>query len=338
MGAEHVLRFLTRRFLDDLLILLATSVVILAMLTLIPGSPWSRKGGMLAMVPENTEGYRNLNYRYGLDRPLPERIVRYVVGYVDPQGRFTCGLVCLNLGPSLTQSGRDNQDILFAAAPGKDLFSSRFGYSLRLVLLALLMAAGIGLPLGMLASAKHGTALAHTISFVTAVILSVPAFASGLLLFLIFAGWLHVIQYVTNWTDPRDWLMPALILGLPLLGSTARLTRTAMLDALPGDYVRTARGKGLHEITIFSVHIFRNALVPVLAYLGPAAVELFATSIIVEYMFSFPGMGRTFIESLVRLDYPMVLSVAVVYGLLIALIGLFVDLLRGVVDPRLRTS
>jgi oligopeptide transport system permease protein len=331
-------RYLIRRLLESLAILLTTTVLVFLLIGQIPGSPWSRKGGALFNVPENSEGMRVLNYRYGLDQPLWRQIMRYVAGDIDPQGQFICGLICLNLGPSLMQTGRLNQDILFSPPPDQGFLSSAFGYSLRLALLALLMAAGMGVPLGIVAAAREGSLLDRAVSIFTALILSVPTFVVGLLLLLVLAGWLHLIKFVTNWTDPRDWIIPGLILSLPLLGSTARLTRTSMLDALHGDYVRTARGKGLHEIVVFGVHVFRNALVPVLAYLGPAAVELFATSIVVEYMFGFPGMGREFIESLVWLDYPMVISITVVYSAMIAIIGLVMDILRSVADPRLRIA
>lgn len=333
-----MMRYAIRHLLGGVLTLLGATLVVFLLMQQVPGSPWSRRGDAMSNIPDDSARRRTLNQRFGLDQPLWRQIMRYFVGDVDPQGRFVCGLICLNLGPSQVQAGRTNQDILFSPPPGAGSFSSRFGYSLRLVLLALLFAAGLGLPLGIASAAKRGTAIDHAISLFATTLLSVPAFILGLLLLLVVAGWLHWIDFVVDWTEPRDWIMPALIVSLPLLGATARLTRSSMLDVLHGDYVRTARGKGLHEGAVFGVHVFRNALAPVLTYMGPAAVELFATSVVVEYMFAFPGMGRVFIDALKYLDYPLILSITAVYAGMIVLVSLLVNVLRGMVDPRLRAA
>lgn len=333
-----MLRYLIRRCLAGVLTPLAIAALVFLLASQIPGSPWSRKGGALFNVPENSERMRVLNERYGLDQPLWRQVMRFVIGDIDSRGRVICGLICLNLGPSLMETGRPNQDILFMPPLDQGFLCSEFGYTLRLSLLAVAIAAGIGLPLGIVSAARRGSVFDHSVSFITALIMSVPTFIVGLALLLVFAGWLHWLKFTMDWGNPRDWILPGLILSLPLLGGTVRLTRTAMLDALQGDYVRTARGKGLHEATIFGVHVFRNALVPVLAYLGPAAVELFAMSVVVEYMFGFPGMGKEFIEALAWLDYPMVISITAIYAGMIAIVGLLMDLLRGVADPRLRRA
>jgi ABC-type dipeptide/oligopeptide/nickel transport system permease component len=157
-----------------------------------------------------------------------------------------------------------------------------------------------------------------------------------LLLIVIFASELHLIPVRPNWEEPKDWFVPALILAIAPAGILARMTRTAVLENLNADYVRTARAKGLDERGVLWGHILKNASIPLLTHLGPVMFELIAASFVIELMFSFPGFGQEYYRSITRLDYPVILALTLLYGALIAIANLGSDILYAVLDPRIR--
>jgi oligopeptide transport system permease protein len=279
-----------------------------------------------------------LNYRYGLDKPLWRQFIMYLIGDWDREGEFVCGLVCGNLGPSYVQRGRSVQDILFRFPEGQPFWDSRFGYSLRLGVFSLILATLIGVPLGLVAALAHNTWADRLISLATTLGLAVPNFVVGLLIIaaIVAVGVNSLPVAPRSWADARVWLLPALILGLGVMASAARLTRASLLEVLRHDYVRTARAKGLAERAVVSRHAVRNALIPVVTLLGPALAELIAGSCIVEIMFGFPGMGRLYTDSLTTRDYSLILGVTLLYAVLVTLINVVVDFAYGVLDPRLR--
>jgi oligopeptide transport system permease protein len=168
--------------------------------------------------------------------------------------------------------------------------------------------------------------------------MSIPSFVIGLLLLITLASGLGLISVIPNWSQPQAWIVPALVLAVAPMGTIARMTRTAVLEVMHRDYVRTARSKGLGEPAVISRHVFRNALIPVVTLLGPVLVELIASSFVIEAMFSFPGFGREYWLALVNLDYGMITGVTLLYAGLIVLVNLLVDMLYGVIDPRVRGS
>ncbi len=226
---------------------------------------------------------------------------------------------------------------MFGAPEGKTFWQSRFGYSLRLGLTALSFAIIIGIPIGILAALKQNTIWDYTALFVATSGISVPSFVLAIFLIIIFGSWLHWIDIlVDDWTLPKYWVMPALVLGFGTMAYTARLTRSAMLEVLRQDYVRTARAKGLAERVVVLRHMLKNALIPVITILGPALAGLVTGSFIIETMFSFPGMGRAYVQAISQRDYSMIMGTTVIYALLVAVANLSVDVVYVLIDPRIR--
>jgi ABC-type dipeptide/oligopeptide/nickel transport system permease component len=159
----------------------------------------------------------------------------------------------------------------------------------------------------------------------------------GIFLIIIFASWLHWINVIpTSWDEPKFWILPALVLGFNTTAFTARLTRSAMLEILRQDYVRTARAKGLAERVVVLRHMLKNALIPVVTILGPALAALVTGSFIIETIFGFPGMGRAFVQSIGQRDYSMIMGTTLIYALLVAVANLSVDIVYVFIDPRIR--
>lgn len=206
--------------------------------------------------------------------------------------------------------------------------------SLQLGIVALSLALLIGLAVGVVSAVGRGW-FAHLATVLGLIGISLPTFVIGAGLLMIFGLWLRAAP-VGGWGSPAQALLPALTLALPYAAVIARLTRTALLDALSEDYIRTARAKGLSERRVLLDHALRNALLPVLSYTGPAAAAIFTGSFVVEQVFTVPGMGTHVVQSIHNGDQTLILATVLVYGALLAGLNLLVDLLYGVVDPRIR--
>lgn len=327
--------YLIRRLFWLFPVLLTVSAVTFIIMRSAPGSPWDTSEER-RQVDASTQ--KSLEAFYGMDKPLWRQFTGYVFGDVNSQThKFVCGLVCGNLGPSYRQRGRSVQDILFGAPEGKTFWQSRFGYSLRLGFFALSFAVFIGIPIGIVAALKHNTIWDYTALFIATSGISFPSFVLAIFLIIIFGSWLHWIDIlVDDWTIPKYWVLPALVLGFGTMAYTARLTRSAMLEVLRQDYVRTARAKGLAERVVVLRHMLKNALIPVITILGPALAGLVTGSFIIETMFSFPGMGRAYVQAISQRDYSMIMGTTVIYALLVAVANLSVDVVYVLIDPRIR--
>ncbi len=252
---------------------------------------------------------------------------------------LSAALVCGNLGPSYRTRGRTVQDILFSPPEEKPFWYSRFGYSVRLGLIALSMAIFVGIPIGVIAALRQNTIVDYASLFIATLGISVPSFVMGILLIIVFASWLGWIDVVPKkWDTFRPWIVPAAVLGFGTMAYAARLTRSSMLEVLNQDYVRTARAKGLAERVVVVVHMIKNALIPVVTILGPALAALVTGSFIIETMFGFPGMGRAYVQSIGQRDYSMIMGTTLIYAVLVAGANLSVDLVYVLIDPRIRLS
>jgi oligopeptide transport system permease protein len=228
---------------------------------------------------------------------------------------------------------------LFEPPEEKPFWESRFGYSLRLGLLSMTIAVVVGIPLGTISALKQNTFIDYISLFIATLGISVPSFVIAIFLIIIFASWLQLIPVVPkSWGDPRSWLLPAAVLGFGTLAYTTRLTRTSMLDVMRQDYIRTARAKGLTERTVVTVHMIKNALIPVITILGPALAGLVTGSFIIETMFGFPGMGRAYVQAIGQRDYSMIMGTTLIYAILVAVANLSVDFVYVLVDPRIRLN
>lgn len=209
--------------------------------------------------------------------------------------------------------------------------------SLQLGVLAFAGAVLIGVSAGVIAATKRGQWLDHLALGLSLIGISLPTFVVGSVLLIVLAMWLHAVP-VGGWGGPGQALLPALTLSLPYAAYIARLTRAALLDAYNEDYIRTARAKGLSERKVLFDHALRNALLPVLSYLGPAAAAIFTGSFVVERIFTIPGMGTHVVESINNRDQTLILATVLVYGTFLSACNLIVDLLYALVDPRVRAG
>jgi oligopeptide transport system permease protein len=336
-----MLRFLVQKCLRAVTVLAGVTLLMFLLMHAIPGSPWSNFSTSARMLPNMVPDealQRQLNRRFGLDLPWWRQYTRYLIGDVNPDGSWFCGAVCGNLGPSIQQRGRSVQDILFAPPLGLPLWKSRFGYSVRLVGLGALIAVGIGIPLGIASGAAPRAGLSHAISIGLAALISIPNFVLGLLGIVVLGSGLGLIRVLPDWNVPSHWLIPGLVLAVMPMASIARVTRAALMHVLNDAYVRTARAKGLTPARVMLVHVLRNALVPIITFLGPTLMELFAGLFIVENLYAFPGFGRQYWEAILALDYPMIMGLTLLYAAGMVLVNGLAEVAGERLDPRLRAT
>ncbi|MFN7036601.1 MAG: ABC transporter permease [Bellilinea sp.] len=327
-------KYLIRRLFWLIPVIIVVSGITFILMHSAPGGPWDRDT-TARQVDQNTQ--RILNEYYGLDKPLWRQYVAYVVGDFNKQGKFVCGLVCGNLGPSYRMRGLSIQQILFMPPEGKNFLYSRFGYSMRLGLFALLFAVIIGIPAGVIAALKQNTIIDYISLFIVTIGISVPNFVMALFLIILFASTLKWVNIVPrSWDEVSVWVLPTVILGFGTMARTARLMRGSMLEVMRMDYIRTARSKGLAERVVVLRHMIKNSLIPVVTILGPALAALVTGSFIIETMFGFPGMGRAYVTAIGQRDYSMIMGTTLIYAVLIALANLSVDIVYSFLDPRIR--
>ncbi len=326
--------FIIRRLLSMIPVLIIVSGITFILMHNAPGGPWDRDPSA-RQVDSNTQ--KLLNEYYGLDKPLWRQYVAYTFGDINKDGAFKCGAVCGNLGPSYRMRGMTIQGILFSPPEDKPLWTSKFGYSMRLGVLALTFAILVGMPMGILSALKQNTPWDYAAMFISTLGISIPSFVVAIFLIVIFGSWLHMIQIVPrSWDSVNVWILPAFVLGFGTLARTARLTRASMLEVIRQDYIRTARSKGLSERVVITRHMIKNALIPVVTILGPNLAGLITGSFIIETMFSFPGMGRAYVTAIGQRDYSMIMGTTLIFALLISLANISVDIVYVFIDPRIR--
>lgn len=327
-------KYLIRRLFWLIPVIIVVSGITFILMHSTPGGPWDRDT-TARQVDQNTQ--RILNEYYGLDKPLWRQYVAYVIGDFNKQGKFVCGLVCGNLGPSYRMRGLTIQQILFKPPEDKNFLYSRFGYSMRLGVFALLFAVVIGVPAGVIAALKQNTIIDYISLFIVTIGISVPNFVMALFLIILFASTLKWVNVVPrSWDEFGVWVLPTVILGFGTMARTARLMRGSMLEVMRMDYIRTARSKGLAERVVVLRHMIKNSLIPVVTILGPALAALVTGSFIIETMFGFPGMGRAYVTAIGQRDYSMIMGTTLIYAVLIALANLSVDVVYSFLDPRIR--
>ena len=312
--------FIAGRLLALVPVLLGVSILVFLLIHLIPGDALQLfLGTQVAMTPAQMEELRRL---FGINKALPWQ-------YADWVGRLFHG----DFGVSLRTSRPVLPDIL-----------ARLPVSAELAALALVIALGIALPVGILSALRRGTAADAAIRLGGLVGLSVPNFWLATLLLLLLPGRLLPIasigMYVRFFANPVGnlavMLLPAVSLGVVLAAVIMRYVRSALLEVLANDYVRTARAKGLREHRVINRHALRNALIPVITVVGFQAGYLLGGTVVIEEVFALPGMGRLALTAISQRDYPVVQGVVLVIALLFVLTNVVVDLLYAYVDPRVR--
>jgi oligopeptide transport system permease protein len=278
------------------------------MMRLAPGGPFARE----RKVPPEVEA--NLLKAYHLDQPLWQQFLHYLNGLLH--GDF---------GPSFKYKDFSVADLIFGGFP----------VSLQLGAMAILLALVIGLTLGIWAALRQNSAVDYTAMSVSMVGIAVPNFVVAPILTLVIGLNLKLLP-VGGWGHASNYVLPVIALCLPQIAAIARLTRASMIEVLSSNFVRTARAKGLPARLTITRHAIRAAILPVVSFLGPAVANIITGSVVVEQIFSIPGIGRYFVQGSLNRDYTLVMGVTVFYGVIIILCNLIADLLYGVLDPKVR--
>jgi oligopeptide transport system permease protein len=307
-----MLRFLLRRLLVAIPTLFLVITLAFFMMRAAPGSPFVNERQLSPEVEKAVQA------EFGMDRPLGEQYVRYLGGVV--KGDF---------GPSLKYRGKTVLDIL----------AGNYKVSLQLGLSAILIAALMGVSLGVIAALRQNRTADYLTMTVAILGVCIPTFVTAPLLVLVFAsklGWLPT----AGWNDGAlaNLILPVTVLALPQIAIISRLTRAGMIEVLRSNYIRTARAKGLPESLIVRKHALRAAILPLVSYLGPACAGLLTGSLVVEKIFNLPGLGKFFVVSALQRDYTVVMGMVIVYALLILVLNLVADMLYAALDPRVRLT
>jgi len=305
-----MLSYTLRRLLGAIPTLFVVVTVTFFLMRLAPGGPFDQEQPLPAEIEANLEA------AYGLDQPLA---VQY--------GRYLRGLLRGDFGPSFKYRDFTVTELIGQGLP----------VSLTLGLCALALAIGIGIPLGVLAALRRNTLSDRLIIAIAVMGIAVPGFVVAPLLALVFGiylGWLPVAGWEPG--SIRTLILPVVALALPAIAYVTRLMRGSMLEVLSSNHVRAARARGLSEGAVVTRHALKSALVPVASYLGPAAAAVLTGSLVIETIFSLPGMGRYLVQGALNRDYTLVMGMVIVYATLTLVFNLIVDLLYGWLNPRVR--
>lgn len=306
-----MLRLAFLRLLAAVPTLLLLVALAFSMMRAAPGGPFDSER---VLPPEVTA---QLEAAYHLDEPLWQQFARYV-----------SGLARGDLGPSFQ----------YAEFSVNELIAQGLPVSLRIGLGAMVLAIVLGCGAGILAALRQNRFTDHAVMTLAMTGMSIPVFVVAPLMILLFAvslGWLPAGGWDGGW---RSMVLPVCALALPQIAIMARLMRGSMIEVLTSNYIRTARAKGLRGYQVVFGHALRPALMPVLSYLGPATAGIITGSVVIEQIFGVPGIGRYFVQGALNRDYTLVMGVVVFYGVLIIAFNFLVDLLYGVLDPRVRQS
>lgn len=306
-----MIKIIFNRIAISIPVLLIVITVTFFFIRLAPGGPFDAEK---AVTPEILE---NLNEYYNLNKPVYLQYLDYLKNLV--QGDF---------GPSFRHSNRTVTDMILAGLPK----------TFELGVYSLLIAMFIGIMAGLLAALKPNSLQDYIPMSLAMTGICMPTFLLGPLLVLIFGVWLEWLP-VSGWsTLPGDKILPSVTMGTVYAAYIARLTRGGMLEIMFQDFIRTARAKGLSEITVVIRHALRGGLLPVVSFLGPAVAGLLSGSFVIETIFQIPGLGRFYVQAAFNRDYTMILGTTIFYSALIIVFNLFSDILTKWLDPRLRDN
>ena len=306
-----MLRTILRQAVQVVPTLLGITVLVFLMIHLIPGDP----AVLMAGLESSPEVVERIRADLGLDRPLYVQFWRFLSGALE--GDF---------GTSLR-----------TGAPVLDEIAARLPHTLRLAVGATLLATLLGMVTGILAAVWHGRIWDNVIMVLTLLAVSTPSYWLALMLMLVFSLYLGLLPSIGVGT-PAHLVLPVLTLGAQSAGIIARMTRSAMLDVLRQDYIRTARSKGLGEWPVVLKHALRNALIPVITIVGLRFGGLLAGTVLVESVFAIPGIGRLVVDAVLVRDYPMIQGAVLFLATVVIVTNMVVDILYGVVDPRVRVA
>lgn len=303
-----MLRYILKRVASTVVILFLIATVTFFMMRAIPGGPFTRDRAL----PPAVEAA--LNERFNLDAPLMEQYKDYMVN-----------LVKLDLGPSFQKPGVHVNDIIAQGFP----VSGKVGGIAAIAVIVL------GVPLGIWAALKKNKFPDYMVSVISTLGITIPSFVIGTFMMYVFGerlGWIPA----GGLSDWRSYIGPVIAIGGFSLAFVTRLTRSSMLEVTAQDYIRTARANGLSRGRIIFKHALKNALIPVVTYIGPMVASIMTGSFVVEKIFAIPGMGKYFVESITNRDYTVIMGTTIFYAVFYVIMVLFVDIAYAAIDPRIK--
>ncbi len=303
-----MIQFFLKRLTQAIVTLSILATITFFLLRLAPGGPFDGDKIWPAEIQAN------INAKYGLDKPLQTQFFTWVSDVLH---------------------GDLRESFHYIGTPVTEIIGDAVVPSLQLGFLALLLSVVFGLLFGILAAWKRGSIWDFSAMFMAITGITLPSYLVGTLLVLFFSNYLGILPPAL-WEDKSSMILPVLTLSLRPLAIIARMTRTTLLEIMHSDYIRTAYSKGLDDSTVLFKHALRNALIPVVTLLGPIAASLITGSYVVETVFQIPGLGQYFITSVINRDYPLVMGMTLMFGIILIICNFVVDLAYSWIDPRIR--
>mgnify|MGYP001079305411 CR=1 FL=1 len=307
-------RYILRRLVQMIPVLIGVTIIVFLMVHLIPGDPASAMLGDQATDVSVARVHKEL----GLDKPLYEQYFYFMRNLAE-----------LKLGDSIK-----------FRVPVSSIIFERLQVSLLLVAITILLTIIISMPLGILAAIKKDSLLDNIVRSTLMVTMVMPSFWTGIILILLFSIHFRILPVSGYGSNPVQHvvhlILPALTISLGLAPILIRSLRTSILDTLRSDYIKTARAKGLEERSVMTIHVLRNALIPTVTLLGISVGFLMGGTVIIEKVFSLPGAGLLLIDSVSARDYPVVQAATLIFALLVILVNLATDIIYSFIDPRVR--
>ncbi len=300
--------FYIKRIVSMLITIILITTLTFSMMHSIPGGPFTRE----RPVPD--EIMRALNAKYNLDDPL---IIQYL--------NYMKGLVTFDLGPSYSKIGTTVNDLIVSGFPA----------SAKIGLMATAIIVIIGIPLGVISALRQNKPIDYFVMFLATLGITVPSFVVATVIIYFFAGKLGWIPSF-GIENKLGYIGPVIALAGYSLSFVTRLTRSSMLEVLRQDYIRTARANGIKEFSVIMKHAIRNALIPVVTYVGPMIAAILTGSFVIEKIFVIPGIGRHFVESVSNRDYTTIMGITVFYAVFYLIMVFVVDLAYTWIDPRIK--
>lgn len=305
---KQLTKYIVKRIALGLLSIFVVATLTFFLMNLVPGGPF------VAEKSISKAAQKALEAKYGLDKPLFERYITYITDFV--QG---------DMGLSLRQRGKTVSDIIF----------SKFPVSAGLAGIAVAVALLVGIPLGCLSAYNRGKFADNFIIVLMTCGIAIPSFITSVILLYTFGSQLKLLPTIGLRTA-TSYIMPVTALAIYPTAYITRLMRSSLLDVMGQDYIRTAKAKGLSNFVILFKHALRNAILPVITYVGPMLANLMTGSFVVEKIFTIPGLGGEFVSAITKRDYTMIMGTTIVLATLIITANVIVDILYKVIDPRIK--
>ncbi len=301
-------KYIVKRVALGILSIFIVATLTFFLMNMVPGGPFVAEKSISA------EAQAALAAKYGLDKPLLQRYATYMTDFLKG-----------DMGVSLRQRGRTVSDIIF----------SKFPVSARLAGIAVLVALCVGIPLGCLSAYNRGKLADNIIIVLGTCGIAIPSFISSVLLLYTFGSRLNILPTI-GLNNAASYIMPVTALAIYPTAYITRLMRSSLLDVMGQDYIRTAKAKGLSSFVTLFKHALRNAILPVVTYVGPMLAGLMTGSFVVEKIFTIPGLGREFVSSISNRDYTMIMGTTIILATLIIAANVIVDILYKIIDPRIK--